>query len=315
MQARYTEVFIAQPDVSWSDVVIAVSATWLALFFYAFYLNLFILALYTLALRKTAARTILLGFTWAMALLGTTQIILRLLTSTLAARHIYNMFEENPAPAGGNWDTVNALTIAQNVLFPVNNLVADALFLYRCYTLWGARWKVVLVPGFLMLSTFAVGCMAAAPNFSTDTEFQRSPYVLATATNLVLMLLTAGRIWWIRRATLHVGSDSKIRQERYSSVIAMILESGALYCVATVLLTITAPLEQSALVEAAATHLVNIVPTLIIVRVGLGYHTQDNAEIDAKQAIHLKVQLSAHPLAPQLAKRSSCLKSSEDEQC
>ncbi|KAJ7635524.1 hypothetical protein DFH06DRAFT_1336545 [Mycena polygramma] len=229
MQARYAKVFIAQPNVSWSDVVIAVSATWVAIFFYAFYLNLFILALYTLALRKTAARKILLGFTWAMALLGTAQIVLRLLTSTLAARRIYNMFQETRAPAGGDWATENALTIAQNVLFPVNNLVADSLFLYRCYTLWGARWKVVLVPGFLMLSTFAVGCVAAAPSLSSDADFQRSPYILATATNLVLMLLTAGRIWWIRRVTLHVGSDSKIRQERYSSVIAMILKSGALY--------------------------------------------------------------------------------------
>ncbi|KAJ7663387.1 hypothetical protein DFH06DRAFT_1324847 [Mycena polygramma] len=249
-----------------------------------------------------------------MALLGTAQIVLRLLTSTLAARRIYNMFQETRAPAGGDWATENALTIAQNVLFPVNKSQ-----LYRCYTLWGARWKVVMVPGFLMLSTFAVGCMAAAPNLSSDADFQRSPYILATATNLVLMLLTAGRIWWIRRVTLHVGSDSKIRQERYSSVIAMILESGALYCVATVLLTITAPLEQSALVEAAATHLVNIVPTLIIVRVGLGYHTQDNTEVGAHQAIHLKLQHSAHPSAPQLAKSSSChvldLKSGADEHC
>ncbi|KAJ7661988.1 hypothetical protein DFH06DRAFT_1325312 [Mycena polygramma] len=81
----------------------------------------------------------------------------------------------------------------------------------------------------------------------------------------------AGRIWWIRREALNVGADDTIRS-RYSSVIAMIVESGALYCATTILLAITYFLPGTAflMAQAAAMHLVDIAPTIILVRVGLG---------------------------------------------
>ncbi|KAJ7676618.1 hypothetical protein DFH06DRAFT_611642 [Mycena polygramma] len=150
--------------------------------------------------------------------------------------------------------------------------------MYRCYMIWGSKWKVVAVPSLLMVTTFAIGCMSSIPGFTFN---QLAPYICATVTNLVLMVLTAGRIWWVRRDALPAGADDRLRK-CYSSIIVMILESGAVYCVGTILLIVTSPMAQYPLVEAVAVHLVNIVPTVIIVRVGLGQHTQDITEVDEK---------------------------------
>ncbi|KAJ6485342.1 hypothetical protein C8R47DRAFT_537018 [Mycena vitilis] len=152
-------------------------------------------------------------------------------------------------------------------------LVADSLFLYRCYIIWGSRWKAAAVPGFLMVLTFVASFLAirkASASPQQSQPFEIVPYIMATTTNIILILLTAGRIWWIRRDALHVGSDYTIPSV-YRSVIAMIVESGALYCATTILLIITYILPGTSfiMVQAAAMHLINIVPTLIIVRVGL----------------------------------------------
>ncbi|KAJ7268484.1 hypothetical protein C8J57DRAFT_1325255, partial [Mycena rebaudengoi] len=75
----------------------------------------------------------------------------------------------------------------------------------------------------------------------------------------------------------------------------MILESGAIYCVFTILLIITYPLGFSyAVLQAIATHGVNIVPTLIIVWVGLGQHTRPTLKNSEGRAAIDWTNRSAH---------------------
>ncbi|KAJ7653625.1 hypothetical protein DFH06DRAFT_1417230 [Mycena polygramma] len=281
MQTQYT-VNSTALNKYWADMVADMSVTWVAIFFYAFYLNLFILSLYTLARRKRAARKVLLGFTLTMAVLGTAQMVVRLVTISIAAGSLPQFIAQEEA-AG---PIPKLLHVAQDAIFGINNFVADTLFLYRCYMIWGSQWKVAVAPGLLMLSTVVVGCIAiVAPDSvsSPGQPFERVPYITATSTNLLLIILTAGRIWWIRRDALHVGSNRTLRK-RYSSVMAMIVESGAIYCATTILLTFTYPLPGTPflMVQAAAMHLVNIVPTLIIVRVGLE-KCEDPAGSSARQ--------------------------------
>ncbi|KAF7355995.1 hypothetical protein MVEN_00928900 [Mycena venus] len=267
-------------NADWDDMVAGSTTLVLAFFFYGFYLNLFIVAIYILSRRKTAGKRVLLAFTCAMAVLGTTQMVLRLAMSVMSSRIFLRSIQHGasfnnavlpPSKFGG---TYNSMDNAYHAIFIINNLVADSLFLYRCFMVWGSQWKIIILPAFFMVATFVTGCVAfASPSVSTRQTVQQSPYIMATITNLVLVLLTVGRIWWIRRDALHIGtSDLKTR---YNSVIAMIVESGAIYCIFTVLLIITYPLGVSfMMLQTIATHLINIVPTLIIVRVGLGQHTQ-----------------------------------------
>ncbi|KAJ6523114.1 hypothetical protein DFH09DRAFT_1190756, partial [Mycena vulgaris] len=65
----------------------------------------------------------------------------------------------------------------------------------------------------------------------------RAPYEMATFTNLVSLALTAGRISWMRREAFYAGLDDTCRT-RYRTAITIILESGAIYCICAVLLTI-----------------------------------------------------------------------------
>ncbi|KAF7335181.1 hypothetical protein MSAN_02351400 [Mycena sanguinolenta] len=247
----------------WHEIVAGYPAVVVEVFLYGFHLNLFLVALYVFSCRKTAGKRILLSFTWVMATLATTQIVLDLAASAISLRlgfigpgtvsdSISSLLDSKLG------ETYNSLILAQNLIFPINNLVTDALFLYRCYMIWGSRWKVVFFPGLLIVGTFVTGCVAGTLLPATQ-KAQQAPYILAAFTNFILVLLTAGRIWWIRR----------------HAKLPLYSNPGVIYCIFTILLIATYPLGVPfTIIQAMTRQLINIVPTLIIVRVGLGQHTE-----------------------------------------
>ncbi|KAJ7902847.1 hypothetical protein B0H14DRAFT_2667865 [Mycena olivaceomarginata] len=268
----------------WDLLLREISGTCVQIFFYAIYLNLFIFAIYTLGRRNTAGKGVLLTFTWVMAILGTTQAILRIPTTAVTLRMTQDLVQQRnnlnpgPAPPLELWKTYDSLYMAQDVIFAINNSVADSLFLYRCYVVWGRKMAIIL-PGVLMISTVVLACIANAKTDLLLGQFDgRIPYILAAATNLVLVMLTAGRIWWKRREAVHIGADEALKN-RYSTVIAILVESGALYCIFAIVIVISRQFSQRGIpfimLQCASEHLVNILPTLIIVRTGLGHNIQD----------------------------------------
>ncbi|KAJ6568058.1 hypothetical protein DFH09DRAFT_1314043 [Mycena vulgaris] len=261
-------------DCYWRMMVFELCATCATLLLYGFYLNLFILAIYTLCRRKTRGKYVLIGASCAMALLGTTQAALRLGSTATIIGMSRELVHTALPPTSIRWITYNILTKAQNIL-------------YRCYVIWGAQWKVILLPGLLTLSTL-VTAYVAIPWDGPMARFDgRTPYGMATFTNLVLLALTAGRILWMRREAFYAGLDDTCRT-RYRSAVTIILESGAIYCVCAVLLTITfsiRPLTWSVaygITLGTSLQAINIAPTLTVVRIGLGHNTDD--PIDLKEA-------------------------------
>ncbi|KAJ7834199.1 hypothetical protein B0H14DRAFT_2798661 [Mycena olivaceomarginata] len=97
------------------------------------------------------------------------------------------------------------------------------------------------------------------------------------------MCLTAGRIWYIRREVQKLTGQRPLRQ-RYGTAVAIILESGILYCLCVIIYVISISTKQSSvfgtIFNGVAWGLVqvgvNIVPTLILVRVGLGRSTENS---------------------------------------
>ncbi|KAJ7708081.1 hypothetical protein B0H17DRAFT_1031665 [Mycena rosella] len=262
-------------DYYWDRMIFECCETCMTLVVYGIYLNLFILSLYTLARRKTRGRNVLLVASCAMVLLGTVQAVVRFSIAAEVVQLSRQLVHEgHKFPPSPEWvGAYPALIRMQNVVFSFNNLVTDALFLYRCYVIWGSQLKIIILPGVFTLSTFATACMST---FSIKSE-SRTPYIIALVTNLVLMALTAGRIWWIRREAFHAGLDDTIRS-RYRTAIAIILESGALYSVCAILLAVTWSIESPMAYDITfgfSLQALNIVPTLTIVRIGLG-HTIDD---------------------------------------
>ncbi|THV06269.1 hypothetical protein K435DRAFT_25554 [Dendrothele bispora CBS 962.96] len=110
-------------------------------------------------------------------------------------------------------------------------------------------------------------------------------------TNLMLTSLIAGRIWYISHQTSkYLSSDYRVSSStnrKYSSIIAIILESGLLYPIFLILFIIltfgTFPMKDrlnishaSAIVSDNLALIAAIAPTLIIVRTGLGISIENN---------------------------------------
>nr|GAT44512.1 predicted protein [Mycena chlorophos] len=135
--------------------------------------------------------------------------------------------------------------------------------------------KVIIAPCILLLGTLVTGVIDAL-DLPMD---QRIPLLLGVATNLLLVGLCGWRIRQIRRDARAVGSRDPGLQTRYGSVLAVIAESGALYIATALIVIITRSIDDGDSVVyffalGAATHTVNIVPTLAIVRTGLGYSSE-----------------------------------------
>ncbi|KAJ7468055.1 hypothetical protein FB451DRAFT_1369109, partial [Mycena latifolia] len=263
----------------WSEMVLALSSTIAPVIFRltrssALYAVLFIFSVYTLAHRNPAGRCFLLLTASAMSLLGALSMVVSVLTARI-------MIQFNKELVEGSADLSHlklyvALQLTSSMLLVTNNLVADLVFLYRCYIIWGSKKSVLLVPGLSMLATLVVGCISSIGWYSPNLD-PRIPYIMAVGTNVLFICLTAGRIWY-KRHEAHIVNCTTFRK-RYETVITMILESGALYCLSMILQVISLSfvnnIESSTgailggFTNGLVSQAVNIVPTLILVRAGM----------------------------------------------
>ncbi|KAJ7042329.1 hypothetical protein C8F04DRAFT_1390732 [Mycena alexandri] len=149
--------------------------------------------------------------------------------------------------------------------------ITDGVLLYRCAVIWSSSryLKVVIgIPAILILSTFGLGLYATF-GLTVDTP---APYVLALVTNFVLLALSAGKIWRKgRQASVVLGAEAR---QRYTDTVEIICESSLLYFLNVLIYMIAdATVQSDALITTLAwgplAQVVNIVPMLIIVRVGI----------------------------------------------
>ncbi|KAJ7886116.1 hypothetical protein B0H14DRAFT_3127902 [Mycena olivaceomarginata] len=179
------------------------------------------------------------------------------------------------------------LDVVDDYLLVANNILTDGLFIHRCYVIWGRNIKVVIVPTLSLIATTVMGSVGAPQHDEIgglDQKNYRIAFIMILLTNLTLMALTAGRIWWIRRDVVRVLEPSVTRT--YDTVMAMILESGAIYCISIILYLIAVArldkrdsLPAISVFRAAIPQIVNIAPILIIVRVGSGHSVGDETSL------------------------------------
>ncbi|KAL0575089.1 hypothetical protein V5O48_006880 [Marasmius crinis-equi] len=105
--------------------------------------------------------------------------------------------------------------------------------------------------------------------FSTEANnINNGAYVAAAAFNFTLTLMTAGRIWWVSyNARKEMGKQVN---SKYTTIVAIIIESGFLYSASLLGLYITmlikgtlpAPFDPDVIMA----QLAGLAPTLLIVR-------------------------------------------------
>jgi len=224
---------------------------WVGTFFYGIYLVLFCICIYILLNRPRPGNAVLLVTAIALFTLSTVQAVLNLV---LGAAEI----DDIDIP-----DNVNR---AANIIYGVNNIIADGLVIYRCYVIWDRNIYVV-IPPILMLIVTSV--------FGVDLHLPENPFFgLSLATNVLVTALTAGRIWWICRQCRLYCKFRTEAQRRCVSAISIIVESGVLYSATVLAYLILGAIPSVSIVQEPIfemlTQVMGIAPTLIIVRVGLG---------------------------------------------
>ncbi|KAJ7671267.1 hypothetical protein DFH06DRAFT_112681 [Mycena polygramma] len=170
-------------------------------------------------------------------------------------------------------------------LYVTNNIVADSLVIYRCYVIWGFSLKIVAAPAIMLFSTSICG-YAAVYNFTKTgpgenvfasrlADWGTAVFSLSLSTNIVVTCLIAGRIYWIARKTSRLLGTKHSR--KYHNALAIIVESGAIYAMSLLTLLVLYCLKSGVqyIMFDVQAQIMGIVPTMIIVRVGLGASTQD----------------------------------------
>ncbi|ESK87747.1 hypothetical protein Moror_11284 [Moniliophthora roreri MCA 2997] len=251
-------------------------------FLYGFYILLFGMSIHLLRRRKPedVQPNFYLVCSGALFVLTTVLIV-----GTTILKYDFAMMDFELVDEDSVTTAINVCYGIYNVLPPFANIVADAILIHRCYLIWGSR-KRVAIP-LIVLSTvtnvpYIVGCVmvlvseispALGGHSSTFWENGQTTLgasqVMSAIFNMILTLLTAGRIWWIdRQARIHgITAGDKILH----SVSRIILESGVLYPIVIIIgLVLENTLEPMPLdFLPVLTLFAAIAPTLVIVRARL----------------------------------------------
>ncbi|KAJ7058666.1 hypothetical protein C8F01DRAFT_1370886 [Mycena amicta] len=190
----------------------------------------------------------------------------------------------------------------QLIVFVLNNALADAILIFRCFKIWNTARYVIMLPISFAAVTAITGMISAQilnqpwPVTSTQVIWSVIPFLFGAFTNLLLVLLTAGRIWWIWRKSSHVSMATGIRR-RYSLAVIVILESGLLYILVTgsVAVMVLAANGRNVgygyqvsyyVILVLAQHFINIIPSLPIV------HIQGRQSL--QEAVRFHQSITAH---------------------
>ncbi|THH16097.1 hypothetical protein EW146_g4471 [Bondarzewia mesenterica] len=153
----------------------------------------------------------------------------------LSIKIFYNSFLK-----GTYWDPsspgTDPLCITKLYLPAINFILSDALVIWRAYVLWSFNINVCIVPVILVLATGAVaivGAQQSAAHMSTVLLYRSYHWdltmnCLTLATNVITTGLVAYRGRWYRR-TSGDGTPS-VARKRSRAVLALLIESGFLYC-------------------------------------------------------------------------------------
>ncbi|KAG5340302.1 hypothetical protein C0989_002195 [Termitomyces sp. Mn162] len=154
-----------------------------------------------------------------------------------------------------------------------NAILADSVIIWRTWTVWGRSWRVAIVPTICTLLMTAFSIMAIFETV-TSTTFGAVGVDYATAlysTSLITTLYCTAAIVY-RVVLVNRYSPFRYRLRSYRGVIEILVESSALYFIATLFALVAYICSGPASEFASAfwTSITGIAPTLVIARVAAG---------------------------------------------
>ncbi|KAJ7346188.1 hypothetical protein DFH08DRAFT_211360 [Mycena albidolilacea] len=281
-----TEADIAElDDLRQSQAYTASAAVVLS----AICLFLFAFAVFFLVKMNTRLSRLFLALAVLLELFALSQALLDMALAIISSRMVNTLLD------GGSKAVVLSMqhkhvrvSLARQALLAINNTITDGLFvsLYRCAVIWAPSpysKVVVAIPSVLILCTAVVGLYGT---FSNGINSPWVPYFLALLTNFFLLALTAGRIWSkSRNATLALGAKAS---HRYNKILEILCESSFLYFIHVLvymiaILTVPILTPLPSLVWGSMAQIVNIVPMMVMLRVGMA---RDSSRQDEARTSH-----------------------------
>ncbi|KAE9391702.1 hypothetical protein BT96DRAFT_979748 [Gymnopus androsaceus JB14] len=228
----------------------------------------------TISKESRSSRNLLLGLTLVMYMLSVTHLAGTWVTLrsafVLAGTPLQTFVILNSPPL---WERVIGAAMPC-----IGIIIADCVIIWRAWVVWGKRFKVVVLPGLLSLTStaFAILTITAQADIS-NTTYQGNVYVQAAITFFSLSLATtvicSGLIIY---RILSMRSDSG----SYNRVVEAITESVILYSITVIIYVPVTAVESrpnrssvsfnSAYIQSVMFPMSGIGPTLLILRSILG---------------------------------------------
>ncbi|TFK96168.1 hypothetical protein BDV98DRAFT_659305 [Pterulicium gracile] len=267
-------------------------ALWIQTLIYGSYIVLFFGCMCVLFFRRAVATPkIISTFIPALFLLSTAHVIINLFKGVKAFTVVDNpniIFADFEAP----------IDLAKEAVYTTTAVLADTLLIYRCYIVWGHKRNIV-VPVLLLLLRTGVRCMSvnqytalenrdgASAQYADDLKKWFMVLYSAMLVNNILTTTLIDEIWWCSRQS--VPELGWKYQAEYNWIVVVDIESGAIYSFSLLFYLILYTIELQAqvclfqspmgvfphkrlqkLIFDSLCQIASIMPTLIIVRIGLG---------------------------------------------
>ncbi|KIM76045.1 hypothetical protein PILCRDRAFT_826699 [Piloderma croceum F 1598] len=268
------------------------TAIWLETLFYGMNIVLFCSYLFISRYRRKQRRMGRAIMTTAifMFLFSTTHVSLgfqRLIEGFIILRN------QPGGPAAFFSDVSIPANVAKVCIHTINSILGDSIVVWRCYHVWGQNLWICALPILMILGSASSGFaqtifFATAKN--THTAFAKSlaqwngaVFSLSLATNIMVTSLIAVRVWYLEQQFKNLPGRAAFK---YKKVLAVVIESGAIYSSALVIEITLYFLNTNAfyIVYDPIAQLTGIVPTMIIVLTNLGLTTNDlNSTLEANE--------------------------------
>ncbi|KAK1219776.1 hypothetical protein PQX77_017491 [Marasmius sp. AFHP31] len=189
--------------------------------------------------------------------------------------------------------TSDPLTAADSLIYRllavIANFLADLMLVHRCYVVWNCNRHMIVILFVLTgsINVLSVISLIVLTIGSTSDNFQlyitaglmgQACYGAYAAANLLITTLTASRIWWLSRKAKD--PLSSLTPRLYQRIVAIILESGALYpifsFVRLALAESTSEIGLPIEIRPTVTLIAGIAPALMIVRCRVFNALQDH---------------------------------------
>ncbi|KLO12060.1 hypothetical protein SCHPADRAFT_441469 [Schizopora paradoxa] len=172
------------------------------------------------------------------------------------------------------------LYVLKSAFYVMQTLLGDGFVIYRLYIIWGCNKWMVVFPLTCLLGSCVIGIhivVQMATLSPTTPVFELKNWIssffsLTLFTNFICTALIAFKIWWIGRS-----AGQWLKNERASSALIMVVESGAIYSASLITLLATylsGSWSQYILLDGVV-QIIGVVFTLIIARIALGHSSEE----------------------------------------